>query len=223
MIHNIKEALKNYFEDESLINPQGTPDFETGYPERNTTWMKENLIPRIKNKFTNSNEKNCLDVGCAFGYFTRVLSEEFKNTYGIDLSDTRINYAKQYETDNLKFIQSDLTESFQDKFPIKFDYMFTNAVLPHIPLEFKSDVFKNLAEVANSGCIFVMYDGMLNDNNKHKHDGNNQADFEGWSGREIIRVVFISEKWIRENATDWEIVQITNVGHATEEIILKRK
>jgi 2-polyprenyl-3-methyl-5-hydroxy-6-metoxy-1,4-benzoquinol methylase len=144
MIENIKEALKNYFEDESLINPQGTPGFETGYPERNVNWMKENLIPRIKDKFTNSNEKNCLDVGCAFGYFTRVLSEEFKNTYGIDLSDTRINYAKQHETDNLKFIQSDLTESFQDKFPIKFDFMFTNAVLPHIPLEFKSDVFKNL-------------------------------------------------------------------------------
>ena len=223
MIHNIKEALKNYFEDESLINPQGTPDFETGYPERNTTWMKENLIPRIKNKFTNSNEKNCLDVGCAFGYFTRVLSEEFKNTYGIDLSDTRINYAKQYETDNLKFIQSDLTESFQDKFPIKFDYMFTNAVLPHIPLEFKSDVFKNLAEVANPGCIFVMYDGMLNDDGTHKHDNNTQANFENWNGKEIIRVVFISEKWIRENAPDWEIVQITNVGHATEEIILKRK
>jgi SAM-dependent methyltransferase len=223
MIENIKEALKNYFEDESLINPQGTPGFETGYPERNVNWMKENLIPRIKDKFTNSNEKNCLDVGCAFGYFTRVLSEEFKNTYGIDLSDTRINYAKQHETDNLKFIQSDLTESFQDKFPIKFDFMFTNAVLPHIPLEFKSDVFKNLAEVANPGCIFVMYDGMLNDDNKHKHDGNEQANFENWSGREIIRVVFISEKWITENATDWEIVQITNVGHATEEIILKRK
>ena len=32
MIHNIKEALKNYFEDESLINPAGTPGSETGYP-----------------------------------------------------------------------------------------------------------------------------------------------------------------------------------------------
>ena len=31
MIHNIKEALKNYFEDESLINPEGTPNSETGY------------------------------------------------------------------------------------------------------------------------------------------------------------------------------------------------
>ena len=223
MIHNIKDALKNYFEDESLINREGTPNSETGYPERDVNWMKENLIPKIENLIDRNINKNCLDVGCAQGYFTRVLSETFDKTYGIDLSNNRINYAKQYETENLKFIQSDLTESFANKFPIKFDFMFTNAVLPHIPLEFKSDVFKNLAEVANPGCIFVMYDGMLNDDNKHKHDGNEQADFENWSGREIIRVVFISEKWIRENATDWEIVQITNVGHATEEIILKRK
>jgi hypothetical protein len=41
---------------------------------------------------------------------------------------------------------------------------------------------------------------------KHKHDGNIQANFENWNGKEIIRVVFISEKWIRENATDWEIM-----------------
>jgi hypothetical protein len=68
-----------------------------------------------------------------------------------------------------------------------------------------------------------MYDGMLNDDNTNKHDGARQLSFENWHGGEIIRVVFISEKWIRENATDWEIVQITNVGYSTEEIILKRK
>lgn len=223
MIKNIKDALKNYFEDEKQINPAGTPGFETGYPERDVNWMKSNLIPRIENIIDKNVHKNCLDVGCAFGYFSKVLSETFEKTYGIDLSDNRINYAKQLETDNLKFVQSDLTESFKDKFPIKFDFMFTNAVLPHIPLEFKSEVFKNLAEIANSGCIFVMYDGMLNDDGTHKHDKNKQANFENWSGKEIIRVVFISEQWIRENATDWEIVQITNIGHATEEIILKRK
>ena len=31
MIDNIKEALKNYFEDESLINPEGTPSSETNW------------------------------------------------------------------------------------------------------------------------------------------------------------------------------------------------
>jgi len=221
MIENIKEVLKNYFEDENKT--YGSPSFETGYPERDVNWMKKNLIPRIKTLINKNVHKNCLDVGCAFGYFSKVLSETFDKTYGIDLSNNRIDYAKKYESESLKFIQSDLTESFKDKFPIKFDFMFTNAVLPHIPLEFKSEVFKNLAEVANSGCIFVMYDGMLNDNNKNKHDDNTQANFEGWSGEEAIRVVFISEKWILENATDWEILQINNVGQATEEIILKRK
>lgn len=223
MIQNIKEALKNYFEDEKKINPLGTPGFESGYPERDVNWMKSNLIPRIENIIDKKIHKNCLDVGCAFGYFSKILTETFDKTYGIDLSENRINYAKQYENENLKFVQSDLTESFVDKFPIKFDFMFTNAVLPHIPLEFKSDVFKHLSEVANPGCIFVMYDGMLNDDGTHKHDKNKQANFEGWSGSEIIRVVFISEKWIRENATDWDIVQINNIGPATEEIILKKK
>jgi SAM-dependent methyltransferase len=223
MIQNIKEALKDYFENEKLINPKGTPGTETGYPERDVDWMRSNLIPKIEKLIDKNINKNCLDVGCAFGYFTKVLNNLFEKTYGIDLSDGRIGYAKQYETETLKFIQADLTESFKNKIPIKFDFMFTNAVLPHIPLEFKSNVFKNLAEVANPGCIFVMYDGMLDDNNKHKHDGQDQADFENWKSREIIKVVFISEKWIRENATDWEIVQISNIGDATEEIILKRK
>ena len=48
MIQNIKEALKNYFEDESLINPIWTPGSETGYPERDVNWMKENLITKIE-------------------------------------------------------------------------------------------------------------------------------------------------------------------------------
>jgi len=105
MIENIKEALKNYFEDESLINPEGTPGSETGYPERDVNWMKENLIPKIENLIDKNVNKNCLDVGCAQGYFTRVLSETFEKTYGIDLSNNRINYAKQYESDKLKFVQ----------------------------------------------------------------------------------------------------------------------
>jgi SAM-dependent methyltransferase len=223
MKKEIKNTLKSYFEDESKVNPQGTPNSETGYGERDLNWMKLNLIPKIENFIREYNPKSCLDVGCAHGYFTRVLSENFEKTFGIDLSENRINYAKQYETETLKFVQSDLTESFVEKFPTKVDFMFTNAVLPHIPLEFKADVFKNLAEIANPGCIFVMYDGMLNDDDHHKHDGKRQANFEDWDGNQIIRVVFISEKWIRENAQDWEIVQINNVGIATEEIILKRK
>jgi SAM-dependent methyltransferase len=186
--------------------------------------MKENLLPRIKNNITNLKEKNCLDVGCAFGYFTRVLGEEFKNTYGIDLSDTRINHAKQYESENLKFIQSDLTETFQDKFPIKFDYMFTNAVIPHIPAQFKASVFSNLSQVANSGCIFTLYDGMINQSvNDSAHSDYIDNDFDNWDPNSLIKVSFFSKEWLQDNLVEWELVEINNVGYYTEEIILKRK
>jgi 2-polyprenyl-3-methyl-5-hydroxy-6-metoxy-1,4-benzoquinol methylase len=217
MIENIKESLKNYFENESL-------DRENGYPERNADWMKENLLPRIKNNITNLKEKNCLDVGCGFGYFTRVLGEEFENTYGIDLSDTRINYAKQYELENLKFIQSDLTETFQDKFHIKFDYMFSNAVLPHIPAQFKASVFSNLANIANSGCIFTLYDGMINQSvNDSAHSDYIDNDFDEWDPNTLIKVTFFSKEWLQDNLVEWELVEINNVGYYTEEIILRRK
>ena len=73
MIHNIKEALKNYFEDESLINPIGTPNSETGYAERDVNWMKENLIPKIENLIDKNINKNCLDVGCAQGYLKKLM------------------------------------------------------------------------------------------------------------------------------------------------------
>ena len=58
MISNIKTHLKEYFENETYL------DREKGYPERDAIWMKENLMPRIKNNINNLNEKNCLDVGC---------------------------------------------------------------------------------------------------------------------------------------------------------------
>ena len=62
MIENIKEALKNYFEDESLINPEGTPGFETGYPERNVNWMRENLIPKIENLIDKNQNSTFLQI-----------------------------------------------------------------------------------------------------------------------------------------------------------------
>ena len=211
MIENIKEELKKYFESETYL------DDETGYTKdgRGVDWMIDNLLPKIQRLIDKDIHKNCLDVGSAQGYFTRVLKEHFYNTYGVDFSENRISYAKKYETDNLKFVVADLTESLTPKIPIKFDFMFTNAVIPHIPAQFKSDVFKNLAEIANVGCIFVIYDGMIDDGV--------ELTFNEWRPGQHINVTFFSKSWLEDNAIDWEIIEINNIGNLTEEIILKRK
>ena len=211
MIENIKEELKKYFESETYL------DDETGYTKdgRGVDWMIDNLLPKVERLIDKNLHKNCLDVGSAQGYFTRVLKEHFENTYGVDFSENRISYAKKYETDNLKFVVADLTESLSSKIPMKFDFMFTNAVIPHIPAQFKSDVFKNLAEIANPGCIFTIYDGMIPEGV--------DLTFNTWKPGQHINVTFFSKSWLEENATDWEIVEINNIGNLTEEIILKRK
>jgi hypothetical protein len=49
MKKEIKNTLKSYFEDESKVNPQGTPNSETGYGERDLNWMKLNLMPYVNN------------------------------------------------------------------------------------------------------------------------------------------------------------------------------
>jgi ubiquinone/menaquinone biosynthesis C-methylase UbiE len=192
-------------------------DNEKGYTKdgRGVDWMVENLLPRLERLINKDSHKNCLDVGSAQGYFTRVLQNYFDNTYGIDFSENRILYAKNYESDKLKFINADLTENLSFKLPVKFDFMFTNAVIPHIPAQFKSDVFKNLAEVANQGCLFVIYDGMIPEGV--------DLTFNTWQPGDHIKVSFFSKKWLEENAKDWEILEINNIGDLTEEIILKKK
>lgn len=211
MIENIKTELKNYFESETYL------DNETGYTKdgRGVDWMINNLLVRVENLIDKTKHKTCLDIGSAQGYFTRVLQQHFDLTVGIDFSENRINYAKKYESESLKFVNADLTENLELKVNTKFDFMFTNAVLPHIPSQFKSDVFKNLASIANQDCILAIYDGMV--------DTGIQNSFEGWLPGNHIRVSFFSKEWLENNATDWEIIEINHISELTEEIILKRK
>lgn len=192
---------KLYFENEDYLNP------ETGYPERNVEWFKKNIECSFLENFTNTKNLTLLDVGCAFGYFTKILQKNFYKVYGVDFSENRISYAKTYEDDNIKFILSDLTsDSFLSDLTIKFDCAFTNAVFPHIPLHLKQKAFSNVAKVCKKGSLFILYDGLT--------DNNCLDNFVG----------LFSIKWIIENCNDWEYLShrlITSDG--TYEIILRRK
>jgi hypothetical protein len=69
-----------------------------------------------------------------------------------------------------------------------------------------------------------MYDGMINQSiNDTNHDNYIDTDFDHWDPKSIIKVTFFSKEWLLDNLVEWELISITNVGHYTEEIILKRK
>lgn len=196
-----KTNRKVYFENEDYLDP------ELGYPERDIQWFKSNILNSFLNNFTSTSGLILLDVGCAFGYYTRILSDKFHKTYGVDFSESRITYAKKYDTNKLKFILADLTsDTFSDVLDVKFNCVFTNAVIPHIPLHLKQKVFSNIAKVCEKDAIFVLYDALVSDGCLD--------DFVG----------LFSINWIKENCPEWEYLShrlITSDG--TFEIVLKKK
>ena len=167
-------------------------DFDNGYPERPIDWFKQNILPDFISSKTE--KKNILDVGCASGYYTRVLAEHCDYILGVDLADNRIDHAKQFEADNIKFMQIDLCKKQLDECTnVLFDTVYTSAVFPHIPLEFKSYVFENISNVCAEGAKMVMYDGLIPDGIRNEFVG------------------MFSVDWLQYNAHGWDYIDHTAV------------
>jgi|3_EtaG_2_1085321.scaffolds.fasta_scaffold38865_2 2-polyprenyl-3-methyl-5-hydroxy-6-metoxy-1,4-benzoquinol methylase len=189
----IPELRKEYFEKEFHDF-----DLESGYDDRTVEWFKAHILTDALSFF--SSKENLLDVGCASGYFSRILKESFTKVQGIDFCEVRINHAQQYESEDLKFQLGDLTKiEHLEALNKTFDNFYSSAVIPHINLADKARVFDNLAAIAKPGATFVLYDG-YSDKAANIHD-------------EFVGV--FNEKWLSENISTWRVV---NCGHLVRDV-----
>lgn len=118
----------------------------------------------ISKRNWNRNEK-VLDAGCGTGRVTRILLEYLPNgmIYGIDNDPNMIKKAKDnlVNYSNIVVMQSNLTSINSDTFPIKFDVIFSNAVLHWILNHFK--VFNNFYDILNdNGSLLIQCGGFGN-------------------------------------------------------------
>jgi len=144
---------KILFEHEDYLSP------ELGYPERPVeSWFKPHILPLVLEHA--GQRDNILDVGCAFGYISRILAEHFSYVLAIDLAQNRVDYAKAYEQPGrLDFKQVDLVKDrLAGLSDTKFDTVYTSAVIQHIPLNDKPTAIRNIAEVTAIGGIMLMFD-----------------------------------------------------------------
>ena len=72
------------------------------------------------------------DVGCSTGIQTRILSEHFQNSFGVDIDKSAIQYANKFlAKENLRFIEGDsMNLPFTDGF---FDVVVCTHVYEHVP------------------------------------------------------------------------------------------
>lgn len=94
-----------------------------------------------------------LDVGCGGGYKTEYMKEKGFNVEGIDFSEGMIEDAKQKFPD-VNFEVFDVYDF--DKYPKKFDGIFSQAVLLHIPKERIIEVLEKMKSRLNeNGLLYI--------------------------------------------------------------------
>ena len=99
-----------------------------------------------------------LDVGCGGGTHSRYLSERGLKVTGMDFSNNLIEIAKE-ENPQVDFMVMDMYEV--DKLEGKFDGIFAQASLLHIPRKDMSIVLNNLISKLNdNGVLYIAVKGI---------------------------------------------------------------
>ncbi len=113
-------------------------------------------------KFLLHSNGSLLDLGCGGGWLSSHFAELGMQVLGVDLSQEQINDANLLKTlrslNNVEFECCDLIQWDSGKHKSKFDGIFVNAFLHHLP-EFELEIlFNKIAEVLKTGGKVYMYE-----------------------------------------------------------------
>lgn len=99
--------------------------------------------------------KKILDAACGFGYGSYLLSTSAKQVFGIDLDETRINYAREkYGNDNIQYFVSDVTVTEFEK--DSFDTIVSIETFEHISPDDAEKFLDEVKRLLKPGGIFIM-------------------------------------------------------------------
>jgi SAM-dependent methyltransferase len=97
-----------------------------------------------------------LDFGCGVGRLTSALSQYFDKCWGVDISPTMIQLAKDFHKNNSRcsfwLNEVDDLHQFPDGY---FGFIYTSITLQHIPMRYVGKYLLELIRVLKPGGIFV--------------------------------------------------------------------
>ena len=120
-----KETMQN--KSEWFANWFDSPYYHILYQNHNAQSAKDfmdNLFQNLTPQYTtlgNANSYKILDLACGKGRHSRYMASKGFDVTGTDLSENSINFARQFESDNLSFFQHDMRKSFRINY---FDFIF---------------------------------------------------------------------------------------------------
>lgn len=186
--------LKHFNFGEEYLRP------DTGYDERSVLWFKLNILPDfISLKLPSP----LLDVGCAYGYFTKHYAQHVEKVFAVDFAERRIELANKYNSlPNISYLTADVTDPFEIP---KVSSAVSSAVIQHIEPSKRKNAFQNIRSLMDVGSTFVLYDTI--------------SSKESWNG------FFgpLTENWLRTNLTGlWDVKEVKFLTHAMQGELIYR-
>lgn len=97
-----------------------------------------------------------LDFGCGVGRLTTALSQYFDQCWGVDISPTMIQLAKDFHKNNSRcsfwLNEAEHLRQFPDGY---FGFIYTSITLQHIPMRYVQKYLLEFVRVLKPGGIFV--------------------------------------------------------------------
>jgi len=102
-------------------------------------------------------QRNCLDFGCGVGRLSRALLSHYDHVTGIDVSESMIQQANEFNTEfekKLNFIHNkeNKLSMIEDN---SFDSVFTTIVLQHIPQAISVNYIKEFIRICRPKGIII--------------------------------------------------------------------
>lgn len=137
-----EDWFKNWF---------NTPFYHMLYRDRNDKEAQD-FMEKIMNHLSISKSSHILDVPCGKGRHSKYLNSLGFKVTGADLSENSIEFAKQFENNNLKFEVHDIRNPFKDKYDIILN-LFTS--FGYFEFEENKMVLQNIKNALHPNGIFV--------------------------------------------------------------------
>ena len=144
-----------------------------------------------------------LDFGCGVGRVTRALAVYFKEVRGVDISETMVKLAQQYNQrfNNCSFYHNARTDL--SLFPSKsFSFVYSSIVLQHIPPAYSKNYIREFIRILADGGLAVFQVpselipkfGLQSDSHLRRRMGRSLlrrpvSEMHGISREEVIRVI----------------------------------
>jgi len=150
-----------------------------------------------------------LDLGCGIGRHVIFAHEMQAEPYGIDLSHSAIEYAREWARQKGltqpedKLVQGDVSRmAFSDNF---FDFIISHGVLDSMPFATAKDAVKEASRVLKKGGLFYC-DVVSGDDDRHSRE---------YTGEEVVRTsleegtiqMYFNFGTVRELVTPWFEIQ----------------